>query len=79
MADAQIPKPGWRTWNNGKSCEHCCDGDRCDDPSHYDRTNKRYGCPHCLNTGFALWTELGRAEASKCGYKLGITAKGEQP
>lgn len=51
--------PGWRTWNDGKSCAHCCTGDRCDDPSHYDRYSKP-GCPHCLNTGYALWTEAGQ-------------------
>ncbi len=57
----QEPIPGWRTWGDGARCAHCCNGDRCDDPTHYDRTSKR-GCPHCLSTGFALWTEAGRAE-----------------
>ncbi len=35
-----------KTWEPGR-CDHCCNGDRCDDPSHYDR--KR--CPHCHGTG----------------------------
>ena len=51
---------GWRTWDVlSERCNHCCNGDRCDDASHYDRTSSP-GCPHCLNTGFALWTEQGR-------------------
>lgn len=47
-----------RTWSNGKRCAECCNGDRCDDPTHYDRTK----CPHCKGTGWALWTEAGLAD-----------------
>lgn len=47
-----------RTWNDDKRCAECCNGDRCDDPTHYDR-NK---CPHCKGTGWALWTEAGRTD-----------------
>jgi hypothetical protein len=45
-----------RTWGDGMRCGECCNGDRCDDPTHFDR---RY-CPHCKGTGWALWTEAGR-------------------
>lgn len=49
------PLTGSRTWDDeGERCNHCCNKDRCDDPTHYDRTSKP-GCPHCLNTGWALW------------------------
>ena len=51
--------PGpWRTWDDGKRCAECCNGDRCDDPTHYSRQN----CPHCKKTGWAIWTEAGRAD-----------------
>lgn len=50
--------PGERTWDDGKRCAECCNGDRCDDPTHYDRAN----CPHCMSTGWALWTEAGRED-----------------
>lgn len=42
-------KPG-RTWemSSGRlGCSECCNGDRCDDPTHYNRDN----CPFCLGTG----------------------------
>lgn len=35
-----------KTWAPGR-CNHCCNGDRCDDPSHFDRAR----CPHCRGTG----------------------------
>jgi protein gp37 len=35
-----------KTWAPGR-CNHCCNGDRCDDRSHYDRKC----CPHCRGTG----------------------------
>jgi hypothetical protein len=41
---------GWRTWG-GDRCDHCCNGDRCDDRTHLDRQR----CPYCLGTGQALW------------------------
>lgn len=28
-------------------CAECCNGDRCDDPSHFHRDS----CPFCLGTG----------------------------
>jgi protein gp37 len=45
-----------RTWTNsagGATCDHCCNGDRCDDPTHYERGRPewRIRCPHCRGTG----------------------------
>jgi hypothetical protein len=54
-----------RTWDDGKRCASCCNGDRCDDSSHYDRQR----CPHCQGTGWALWTEAGRRDYA--AYLLG--------
>lgn len=46
------PPVGWRTWDDAKErCGHCCNGDRCDDKTHYARDR----CPYCLGTGAALW------------------------
>ena len=28
-------------------CNECCNGDRCDDPTHFNRES----CPFCLGTG----------------------------
>ena len=45
-----------RTWSDsgGKlHCNECCNGDRCDDSSHYYRPN----CPYCLGTGINASTE----------------------
>lgn len=41
-------RPG-RTFESsfGLRCEECCNGDRCDDPTHF-RTES---CPFCLGTG----------------------------
>ena len=47
-----------RTWDAGKRCDECCNGDRCDDPTHYER---KY-CPHCKGTGWAIWTDDGRKD-----------------
>lgn len=34
-------------WYNGKlGCNECCNGDRCDDPTHRSRES----CPYCLGT-----------------------------
>lgn len=54
-------RPGSRTWNDGKRCAECCNGDRRDDPTHYAREH----CPHCLGTGWALWTDVGREDYVK--------------
>jgi hypothetical protein len=42
-------KPG-RTFKRSQGslgCDECCNGDRCDDPTHYNRAS----CPFCLGTG----------------------------
>jgi hypothetical protein len=53
--------PGQKTWGEGKRCDECCNGDRCDDPTHLDREN----CPHCMSTGWALWTQAGKDDYVK--------------
>lgn len=58
MSAAQHTPGALRTWDNDKRCAECCNGDRCDDPTHYDRQH----CPHCKGTGCAIWTEAGRAD-----------------
>lgn len=71
------PRPGTRTWGDDERCAECCNGDRCDDPTHYDRTSK-LGCPHCWNTGWALWTQAGQQSYAKYrrwdGYREDIVA-----
>lgn len=41
----------WRTWGKRTDdkfgCDECCNGDRCDEPRHYNRTS----CPACKGTG----------------------------
>jgi hypothetical protein len=61
-----------RTWDEGKRCAECCNGDRCDDLSHHDRAT----CPHCKATGWALWTEAGRDDYVK--YLQGWRSMTEQ-
>lgn len=41
--DLRFPTKLWGT----DRCDHCCNGDRCDDPSHYERSR----CPFCRGTG----------------------------
>jgi len=42
-------RPGGRVFQSsyGPMCNECCNGDRCDDPSHFHRDS----CPYCLGTG----------------------------
>lgn len=61
-----------RTFDNGKRCAECCNGDRCDDPTHYDRRH----CPHCKGTGWALWSEVGREDY--LAYLMGWGRMNEQ-
>lgn len=49
-ATEKKPLAGWRVWG-GNRCDHCCNGDRCDDRTHLSRDR----CPYCLGTGKALW------------------------
>ena len=54
-------RPTPRTWNDGWRCAECCTGDRCDDPSHYDRAK----CPHCHGTGSAIWNMYNKENDAK--------------
>lgn len=57
-----MAEPTLRTWGETR-CNECCNGDRCDDPSHFERQF----CPHCKGTGFALWLAGGREDARRRG------------
>lgn len=53
--DLRLPT---RTGENSRgdvTCNHCCNGDRCDDPTHFSRGRPDYAphcrCPHCRGTG----------------------------
>jgi len=58
-----------RTWTNSggyATCDHCCNNDRCDDPTHLSRGRPDYAphrrCPHCRGTGNGkpiCWVILG--------------------
>lgn len=53
--DFHFPTRIWGTTSSGKpGCDHCCNGDRCDDPSHIDRIK----CPYCRGTGYARKPDL---------------------
>lgn len=46
-------KAGGRTFlcsDGSRGCDECCNGDRCDDPSHFYREN----CPFCLGSNSPL-------------------------
>lgn len=53
------PLAGWKTWG-GDRCDHCCNGDRCDEPGHLSRAS----CPYCLGTGDALWLKYKESTVS---------------
>jgi hypothetical protein len=52
-------KPG-RTYEvNGElRCNECCNGDRCDDPTHRLRIN----CSYCLGTGVNATTKITQSK-----------------
>lgn len=50
MGKTEADKKEGKTWtasDGNLRCDECCNGDRCDEPSHYYRPN----CPFCLGTG----------------------------
>ncbi len=49
----RLPTRIWTNSAGGATCDHCCNGDRCDDPTHYERGRPdwRVRCPHCRGTG----------------------------
>ncbi|CAM8627598.1 COG4422 Bacteriophage protein gp37 [Comamonadaceae bacterium] len=52
--DLRFPTKLW----GGDRCNHCCNGDRCDDRSHFNRSH----CPFCRGTGeqkFLDWVIVG--------------------
>jgi protein gp37 len=51
--DLRLPTRTWTTSAGGVLCDHCCNGDRCDDPTHCERGRPewRIHCGHCRGTG----------------------------
>lgn len=50
-------RPG-RTFSHSDGslgCAECCNGDRCDDPTHFSRGS----CPFCLGTGSNATVRIG--------------------
>jgi protein gp37 len=54
-----LPTKTWGPRSDGRpGCDHCCTGDRCDEPSHLERQK----CPYCRGTGDATtvdWVIVG--------------------
>ncbi len=48
-----LPTRRWENSAGYASCDHCCNGDRCDDPTHYERGRPEWNvrCPYCRGTG----------------------------
>lgn len=56
--DLRLPTRVWVGSSGRRGCSHCCNGDRCDDPTHFDRRH----CPYCRGTGEATpfdWVIVG--------------------
>ncbi|MCW3657582.1 phage Gp37/Gp68 family protein [Burkholderia cenocepacia] len=51
--DLRLPTRIWTNSAGGSSCDHCCNGDRCDDPTHCERGRPDWHvrCPYCRGTG----------------------------
>lgn len=53
--DLRLPTRTFQLSNGALACNHCCNGDRCDDPTHFTRGRPDYAahcrCPHCRGTG----------------------------
>ena len=66
QVDLRLPT---RTWTNSRgcaTCDHCCNGDRCDDPTHFQRGRPDWAphcrCPYCRGTGYGKpidWVIVG--------------------
>lgn len=66
QVDLRLPT---RTWTNSRgcaTCDHCCNGDRCDDPTHFSRGRPDWAphcrCPYCRGTGKGMpidWIIVG--------------------
>ncbi|WP_330208976.1 hypothetical protein [Pseudomonas sp. Z13] len=51
------PVTGWKVWGKDR-CDHCCNGDRCEDASHVERSK----CQYCKGTGMAIWLNKPAAQ-----------------
>lgn len=63
--DLHLPTRIWGRMSDGRpGCDHCCNGDRCDDPTHSERRN----CRVCRGTGDATsldWIIVGGESGNK--------------
>ena len=50
-----LPTRKWVNSRGDATCDHCCNGDRCDDPTHFSRGRPDFAphcrCPYCRGTG----------------------------
>jgi len=56
--DLRLPTRTFDRGQYGPGCDHCCNGDRCDGPTHFSRER----CPYCRGTGQAKilnWLIIG--------------------
>ncbi len=55
QVDLRLPIRTWANSRGDLACDHCCNGDRCDDPAHFARGHPDWAphcrCPHCRGTG----------------------------
>ena len=53
--DLKLPTRKWVNSRGDANCDHCCNGDRCDDPTHFSRGGPDFAphcrCPYCRGTG----------------------------
>jgi protein gp37 len=49
----RLPTRIWTNSGGTPTCDHCCNGDRCDDSTHFERGRPdwRVHCPYCRGTG----------------------------
>ena len=51
----KLPTRKWVNSRGDAACGHCCNGDRCDDPTHFSRGRPDFAphcrCPYCRGTG----------------------------
>ena len=62
----RLPTRTWESSGGAVFCDHCCNGDRCDDPTHFERGRPDYAphcrCPYCRGTGLGRpinWVIVG--------------------
>lgn len=54
-----------RTWGDGWRCDMCCNGDRCDEPTHVSRER----CKDCHGSGIAIWNMYDKEKQNAALYE----------